>query len=237
MRRSSRGIIITASVLVICFCALLVMMFDYHGAREEAGVTYITKGTIDTGAANLVSAIYLNYRLFDTLFELLVFSVAVLGVRFYLAQQRGNEEEVTRIPESQVIRTSADLLFPPILLLGIYLVLFGHLSPGGGFSGGTVAGTGLLLCAVALGADVVGRRFHEPTLERFEWEILLAILLLALIPVLFGRLPFTDLLPRGRLGSLASGGSILIYNALIGVKVFIGTWVIIHYFVRHRGEI
>ena len=237
MRRSSRGIIITASVLVICFCALLVMMFDYHGAREEAGVTYITKGTIDTGAANLVSAIYLNYRLFDTLFEILVFSVAVLGVRFYLAQQRGNEEEVTRIPESQVIRTSADLLFPPILLLGIYLVLFGHLSPGGGFSGGTVAGTGLLLCAVALGADVVGRRFHEPTLERFEWEILLAILLLALIPVLFGRLPFTDLLPRGRLGSLASGGSILIYNALIGVKVFIGTWVIIHYFVRHRGEI
>ncbi len=236
MRRSSRGMIITASALVICFCALLMMMFDYHGAREEAGAAYIERGTIDTGAANLVSAIYLNYRLFDTLLEILVFSVAVLGVRFYLLE-RGKEEVVAEIPESQVVRTSADLLLPLILLLGIYLVLFGHLSPGGGFSGGTVAGTGLLLCAVALGADVVGRRFHEPTLERFEWGVLLAILLLALFPAVLRRLPLTDLLSPGRVGSMVSGGSILIYNVLIGVKVFIGTWVIIHYFVRHRGEI
>jgi len=229
--------LITASALAICFCALLMMMFDYHGAREEAGAAYIERGTIDTGAANLVAAIYLNYRLFDTLFEILVFSVAVLGVRFYLAHQRGSEEEIARIPDSQVIRISADLLFPPILLLGIYLVLFGHLSPGGGFSGGTVAGTGLLLCAVALGADVVARRFHEAALERFEWGVLLAILLLALFPVVLRRLPLTDLLSPGRVGNMLSGGSILIYNVLIGVKVFIGTWVIIHYFVRHRGEI
>jgi len=237
MRRSSRGMIITASVLVICFCALLMMMFDYHGAREEAGAAYIERGTIDTGAANLVSAIYLNYRLYDTLIEILVFSVAVLGVRFYLAEQKGSEEEVARIPESQVIRTSADLLFPPIFLLGIYLVLFGHLSPGGGFSGGTVAGTGLLLCAVALGADVVARRFHEAALERLEWGVLLVILLFALSPIALWRLPLTDLFPRGRLGSLASGGSILIYNALIGLKVFIGTWVVVYSFIRHRGEI
>ncbi len=147
MRRPQPFMRITALVLVTCFCALLMMTFEYHGAREGAGSLYIKRGTTDTGAANLVSAIYLNYRLYDTLFEILVFSTAVLGVRFYLAKRGRREEEVTRIPESQVIRTSADLLFPPILLLGIYLVLFGHISPGGGFSGGTVAGTGLLLCA------------------------------------------------------------------------------------------
>ena len=237
MRRSSWSMIITASVLVACFCILLMMTFGYRGAQEEAGAAYIENGVSDTGAANLVSAIYLNYRLYDTLFEILIFSVAVLGVRFYLVQQKGSAEEVTHIPESQVIRISADLLFPPILLLGIYLVLFGHPSSGGGFSGGAVAGTGLLLCAIALGADVVARRFHETALERFQWEVLVAILFLALIPVLFGRLPLTDLLPRGRLGSLVSGGSILIYNALIGVNVFIGTWVVIYSFVRHRGEI
>jgi len=229
--------IIVAAFLVISFCAVLMMTFDYRGAQEDAGAAYIENGVSDTGAANLVSAIYLNYRLYDTLFEILVFSVAVLGVRFYLVQQKGSAEEVARIPESQIVRISADLLFPPILLLGIYLVLFGHPSSGGGFSGGAVAGTGLLLCAIALGADVVARRFHEAALERFQWGILLAILLLALIPVFFGRLPLTDLLPRGRLGSLVSGGSILIYNALIGVNVFIGTWVVIYSFVRHRGEI
>jgi multicomponent Na+:H+ antiporter subunit B len=63
------------------------------------------------------------------------------------------------------------------------------------------------------------------------------ILFLVLLPILFGRLPLTDLLPRGRLGDLLSGGSIPIYNALIGVKVFIGTWIVIYAFVRHRGEI
>ncbi|MCK4355864.1 hypothetical protein KAW44_02140 [Candidatus Bipolaricaulota bacterium] len=237
MRRSSRSMIIIAALLVFSFCTVLIVTFDYRGAQEEAGAAYIENGVSDTGAANLVSAIYLNYRLYDTLFEILVFSVAVLGVHFYLVQQKGSAEEVTHIPESQIIRISADLLFPPILLLGIYLVLFGHPSSGGGFSGGAVAGTGLLLCAVALGADVVARRLHETALERFQWGVLLAILLLALIPVLFGRPPLTDLLPRGRLGSLLSGGSILIYNALIGVNVFIGAWVVIYAFIRHRGEI
>ena len=237
MRRSSRSMIIIAALLVFSFCTVIMMTFDYRGAQEEAGAAYIENGVNDTGAANLVSAIYLNYRLYDTLFEILVFSVAVLGVHFYLVQQKGSAEEVVHIPESQIIRTSADLLFPPILLLGIYLVLFGHLSPGGGFSGGTAAGTGLLFCAVALGADVVARRLHEASLERFEWGILLVILFLVLLPILFGRLPLTDLLPRGRLGNLLSGGSIPIYNALIGAKVFIGTWVVIYAFVRHRGEI
>ncbi|MEA3356134.1 MAG: MnhB domain-containing protein [Candidatus Bipolaricaulota bacterium] len=235
MRNFPLGMAVFAVILVGCLCGVLIGGFGYRGAVDEAGAAYLLRAVEDTGAANMVSAIYLNYRLYDTLFELLVFSVAVLGVRFYLVGR--NEEQVGSIPESQVVRTSADLLFPPILLLGIYLVLFGHLSPGGGFSGGVIAGTGLLLCAVALGAEVVARRFHEGILERLEWGVLLAVIILAIFPVAMGRVPLTDLLPTGRLGQLGSGGSILIYNGLIGIKVFIGTWVIIHYFMRHRGEI
>lgn len=236
MRRVPTGMVLYAIFLVTCFCGIIAVTFGYRGAVEGIGAAYLSQGAVETGAANLVAAIYLNYRLYDTLFEILVFSVAVLGVRFYLVR-RGNEEAVERIPESQVLRTSADLLFPLIFLIGIYLALFGHLSPGGGFSGGVVAGTALLLCAVALGADVVGRRFHEAVLERFEWGILLAIIILTLLPVALRQLPLTDLLPPGRVGAMMSGGSILLYNLLIALKVFIGTWVIIHYFVRHRGEI
>ena len=236
MRRTPAGIALAAVLLVGCFCGILLITFDYHGPVIEAAEKVASRAVAETGAVNLVSAIYLNYRLYDTLFEILVFSVAVLGVRFYLVG-RGKEEAVEKIPESQVVRTSADLLFPLILILGIYLVLFGHLSPGGGFGGGVVAGSGLLLCAVALGADAVARRFHEPAFERLEWVILLAILFLAVFPIALRCLPLTDLLPQGRAGSLLSGGSILLYNALIGLKVFIGTWVVIHYFLRHRGEI
>jgi len=236
LRRPSIGILVALVVLLGAFCAIMWPAFISEGEGSHVGGIYLRQGTSDTGASNLVSAIYLNYRLYDTLFELLVFSVAVLGVRFYLVGRK-KEEEIERIPESQIVRLSADLLFPPILLIGVYLSLFGHLSPGGGFSGGVVAGSGLLLYAVALGADSVAQRFHENVLERVEWSVLLGIFLLGLLPLFFSQIPLTDLLPTGTSGRLNSGGSVVLYNALVGVKVFIGTWVIIHYFLRHRGEI
>ena len=236
MRRPPIGLLIVLILLLGAFCALLWPAFVSEGERSHIGVLYLRQGLSDTGAGNMVSAIYLNYRLYDTLFELLVFSVAVLGVRFYLVGRK-RREEVERLPESQIVRLSADLLFPPILLLGVYLSLFGHLSPGGGFSGGVVAASGLLLYAVALGAESVAKRFHENALEWVEWGILLGILLLGLLPLLFSKIPLTDFLPTGTAGRLNSGGSVILYNLLVGVKVFIGTWVIIHYFLRHRGEI
>jgi len=236
MRRFSMPFAVWATLFVTLFCGLVLFAFDYEGPRVDSLGLSSESLAYDTGAANLVSAIYLNIRLYDTLLEVLVFSVAVLGVHFYLGP-RGVEEQVEGIPESHVIRTSAGLLLPVIVVLGIHLVLFGHVSPGGGFSGGVVAASGLLLCAVALGAEAVGRRFHETFLERIEWGILLSILCLACAPLALGRLPLTDVLPQGQVGSLVSSGSIVLYNVLIGLKVFIGTWVIIHFFMRHRGEI
>jgi multicomponent Na+:H+ antiporter subunit B len=158
-------------------------------------------------------------------------------VRFYRNADENKKPSVARVAESPVVRIAADLLFGPIIMIGLYLIVFGHLSPGGGFSGGAVGGTGLLLCAAALGAEVVARRFHEQIIEQIEWGILLVIISFALAPVLFGHSPLTDLLPAGRAGSLPSGGTIPVHNVLIGIKVFIGTWVIIYSFIRHRGEI
>lgn len=233
----STAIGILAILLVSAFCVLLLLTVDYHGARGGTDNPYLAAGASETGAVNLVSGIYLNYRLYDSLFELLIFSIAVLGVRFYLNAEKNTKPNVARVAESPVVRIAADLLFGPIMLIGVYLIVFGHLSPGGGFSGGAVGGTGLLLCAAALGAEVVARRFHEQIIEQIEWGILLLIIMFAGAPVLFGRLPLTDLLPLGQAGALLSGGTIPIYNALIGIKVFIGTWVVIYSFIRHRGEI
>lgn len=236
MRRVSPAFVAVAFLLVACMCTAVVVLFDYKGPTPDAGAPYLRQAARDTGAANLVAGIVFDYRFYDTLFEILVFAVAVLGVRFYLAQVEPSAA-AEQIPESRIVRISADLLFGPILLLGIYLVLHGHLSPGGGFAGGTVAGTGLLLCAVALGADVVAIRFHETLLERLEWLILLAILLVALVPALLGLAPLTGLLPRGTVGQPASAGPVLLLNVLVGAKVFIGAWAVTYAFSRHRGEI
>jgi len=235
MNRTS--MIVLALILVSGLCALLLLTSDCNSVSRTTENPYLRVGASETGAINLVSGIYLNYRLYDSLFELLIFSMAVLGVRFYLNADENKKPSVARVAESPVVRIAADLLFGPIIMIGLYLIVFGHLSPGGGFSGGAVGGTGLLLCAAALGAEVVARRFHEQIIEQIEWGILLVIISFALAPVLFGHSPLTDLLPAGRAGSLPSGGTIPIHNVLIGIKVFIGTWVIIYSFIRHRGEI
>jgi len=80
MRRTA--LVIFAVLLVLGFCTLLLMTSGYEGARGSSGNPYLTVGASETGAVNLVSGIYLNYRLYDSLFELLIFSMAVLGVRF-----------------------------------------------------------------------------------------------------------------------------------------------------------
>ncbi len=229
--------VLVSFFLVGGFCGLLFLTSGYDGEPREIFNAYLVEGASATGAANLVSGIYLNYRLYDSLFELLVFSMAVLGVRFYLDAHEGNKPSVAIVAESPVVRVAADMIFGPILLIGVYLVIFGHLSPGGGFSGGAVGGTALLLCATALSAEVVARRFHEQSLEKIEWAILLIIFILGISPIFFGYAALTDFLPVGEAGTMLSGGTIPIYNVLIGVKVFIGTWVVIYSFVRHRGEI
>jgi len=235
VRRTPLGLVLAAILFVTGFCVLILAEFGFQGPSEPASSAWI-EAARETGAVNVVSAIYLNTRLFDTVLEVLVFAVAVLGVHFYLTT-RGRPEPVESIPESSVVRIAANLLLPLILLVSIYIVLHGHISPGGGFSGGVIAGTGLLLTAIALGTRTVAARFGPHLLERLEWGALLGILLLAAIPALLARPPLSDLLPPGTPGRIASGGSILLYNGLIGVKVFIGSWVIVRHFVDHRGEI
>lgn len=235
MRRAPVGFVLVGVCLILAFCGAVLADFGYVGPHASSPDRWIdAAGAI--GTANVVSGIYLNVRLLDTLLEVLVFAVAVLGVRFYLIA-RGRPEPAEEIPESRVVRIAADVLLPLILLASIHVTVYGHLSPGGGFAGGVVAGSGLLLAALAVGTDRVASRLGGHLLARVEWAALFGIFLLATVPILFGRTPLADLLPPGTPGRVASGGSTLLYNGLIGLKVFIGSWIIARHFVDHRGEI
>lgn len=231
-------------ILAALFLFVLVTNFDAGRTVGQiyrdgvAGDTYIKEGLADTGALNLVAGIYLNYRLYDTIFEVLVFTLAVLGVKLYLSRLKPERPlELEAIPESHLLYTSAALLFPAIALLGVYLTWSGHLGPGGGFGGGVMLGTSLLLLAIARGAEVVSERFHEQGLAAVGEGAVMVLLGLGLLSPMLGRALFSDPLPPGRPGALLSGGWIPLLNLLIGLKVFIGTWIILHYFIEHRGEL
>ncbi|MCK4276936.1 MAG: sodium:proton antiporter [Phycisphaerae bacterium] len=120
-----------------------------------------------------------------------------------------------------IVKTMTALLIGFILLFGAYVILTGHLSPGGGFAGGVICAAGLLLVVLAFGADIVRERMgHRMALL---WETLGAIGFLAIAALGFitGTF-FAHFVRHGGGVKLFTGGSILYSNLAIGLKVAAG---------------
>jgi len=173
------------------------------------------------GVRNAVAAVVLGARLWDTLLEVLVFAMAMVGVRIAL-RPLGKAQEPPPVPESHLLSQAADLLIGPIAVFALYLAASGHLGPGGGFPAGAILGSGLLLLALAQGTERLARNIHERGLERLEYGVV-------------------ALLISGGMGAalVGSPGSpwLITANLLIGLEVGIGAWVVLHRFVAHRGEL
>lgn len=195
--------------------------------QDRIGATYLNEMAENSNVANAVFFVYGIGRFYDTFLELLIFSTAVLGITIF----SGNEisDSVSQQPvESHVVTASSSFLYPLVALFGIYLICSAHLGPGGGFAGGVVSGSGVLLVAVALGADQIGSRFSELTMKKVEYLILLAGFLFGVAGMYY---------PGSVYHNSPGAIFIVILNLLIGIKVFIGTWAILHFFVKHRGTL
>jgi multicomponent Na+:H+ antiporter subunit B len=221
--------------IVVAFACLVALAYVNSTPDPADSQQYLVLPLEETGASNRVAGIYLNYRLLDTLLEVLVFSVAVLGVRHYL--QKSKDIDLPDLSESEVVQTAVSFLSPLALLLCMFFAIFGHISPGGGFAAGVIAASALLYVAIAYGIETTEAKWNPRRLAFVEKAILLSLLVFILAPAIAGRTPLTDLLPKGTPGQLLSGGSILIYNLLIAAKVLLGSWLVIAAFAQHRGEL
>lgn len=138
---------------------------------------------------------------------------------------------------SKIIKTIAQKLFPFIVLFGFYLISHGHLSPGGGFQGGVVLGTAIILLALSHSIEQTEKKFKSRWLNMLEKLGILTLIFLGFLGIFLGYSFLSNFLPLGNPGQIASGGLMLLFNIAIGIKVAAGVSVIFYALVRYRGEI
>ena len=112
-----------------------------------------------------------------------------------------------------------------ILLFGIYIILHGHLSPGGGFAGGVIVALSFVHMMLAFGKDLAVTKVSRNLASNLESIGALMFLSVALLGFLGGSF-FLNVLGKGAPFSLFSAGTIILSNIAIGIKVGVGLFAI-----------
>ncbi len=126
---------------------------------------------------------------------------------------------------SLIVKTITRLTVGLILLFGIYIVLHGHLSPGGGFAGGVIIALSFVHLMLAFGKDIAISKVSKNLASNLESLGALMFLGIALIGFLGGSF-FLNILSKGSPFHLFSAGTIPLSNVAISLKVGVGLFAI-----------
>ena len=221
-----------AMAAVLLFCVAHLPLYGQENPRaNEVVERYVESGLQETGATNIVAGMILDYRAFDTLGESHVLFTALICVTILLGIDRKNMrrgyEDYYTVSLDRYFDTSKDVILrcvgmvvvPCLLIYGIYILLNGQLSPGGGFSGGAVMGAALIIYSASAGFPAVDRVFTAKRLNR------IAFFALAFYSFAKGYVFFTGAnglenhIPKGTPGAILSGGLILPLDIAVGLVV------------------
>ncbi|MCF6336262.1 MAG: sodium:proton antiporter, partial [Spirochaetales bacterium] len=119
-------------------------------------------------------------------------------------------------PSSELLQTAAGMLVPLIFVLGVYVFVNGHLSPGGGFQGGAIIASGLVLLLLSKPLQKVNSRFFA-LVESFSGLFYVGIGVAGIF--LAGGFLDNSILPLGEFGTLLSAGILPVIYILVGLKV------------------
>ena len=227
-------------VSVVCSVALIAILLaavsylppvgsGSNPANNEVVEKYIEDGLQDTGAVNIVTGMILDYRAFDTFGESNVLFIATCTVLILLrndqkkdqkrAAREARREQYYEPKDDSILQKITFLLFPVIVIFGIYVILNGHISPGGGFSGGAIIGAGLILYANAFGFEKLNRFFTEKTYKMVSFSALSFYCLAKSYSFFTGANHLESGIPLGIPGAILSSGLILPLNICVGLVV------------------
>ena len=225
---------------VLCCLALILMLLTAvshlppvgaadNPSSNEVAAKYIEDGLQDTGAVNIVAGMILDYRAFDTFGESNVLFIATCTVLILLRSDKKKEvrkieaqlrkEQRFEMGDDSILKKVTFYLFPIIAIFGIYVVLNGHISPGGGFSGGAIIGAALILYANAFGFEKLNMFFTEKTYKWISFGALAFYCLAKSYSFFTGANHLESGIPLGVPGAILSSGLILPLNICVGMVV------------------
>lgn len=127
-----------------------------------------------------------------------------------------------------IITSCANIVLPIALILGAYIIIHGHLSPGGGFQGGVLIAGAVAILYVAYGDKKVEETFSIHRFKIAEEIGALAFVFLATLGVIYGTSFFRNVIATsGVPGNLYSSGTIMFMNFAVGYKVLAGIGLLI----------
>jgi len=214
-------------VLVICIGLGLwlwqgLSSIDFLPRFGDPARHYIINTAGETGVSNIVAAVLFDYRGFDTLGEISVIFTTVTGISILFAQSRYRRSSSGL---SFIVRRSMAFIIPLIMLYASSIILMGHLSPGGGFQGGTVLATASICFCVVYGSSFEAARIHPWIKETIESTGCLFFAGLGFIGLCTGAGFLANGaagFPLGLQGTFLSGGAISLLNVAVGMKVGAG---------------
>jgi multisubunit Na+/H+ antiporter MnhB subunit len=129
-----------------------------------------------------------------------------------------------------IVKTVTRITVWMILLYGFYIILHGHLTPGGGFGGGVILALALLNVLLAYGRGFTGKWLNIPLLEHVESASALLFLVVGFLGIVMAGSFLANFLSKGQLFAILSAGTIPLLNIIIGFKVamslFLVVWVL-----------
>jgi multicomponent Na+:H+ antiporter subunit B len=176
------------------------------------------------GAANLVTSVVLAYRGLDTLGELAILFAAATGAGMVLQSGSAALHQNTKMHKhidseinlGELFDSAATMLTPLLLLVGVYIILHGHLTPGGGFQGGVVVAVALFLPSWARNG---GGQLSHKVISRIEGGAGASFIVIGLVALWQGDPFLTPWLAQGELGELFSAGTLPLLYLMVGLKV------------------
>jgi len=218
-----------SAILVL---TILNILLQHLPSKISTAGEELLKVNATEGVANAVTTVVVYFRGFDTLGEIAVLFIASLGIGLML---HSNSKCDIKAESNFMLQTASKLLFPIIMLFGIYVMIYGHLSPGGGFQGGVIIASGVLLLLIS------HKEFEVPhsvivALETFAGVsyVLIGLIGLVVLDKFLGNFLPNDI---SNMGLLMSGGVIPIIYIIVGIKVGSEMSMIVQNLIRRESNV